>query len=351
VLKLLGAGWRYARAAHTLGPPLQVGFAVNNTCNTFCEMCTIWKMKPKEALDLGQIRHIFGNRLFRQCATVSLTSGEPTMRPDFAEIPPLLAGIMPALRQLNLTSNGFATDRVVAGLESFLPVLARRGIGFSVNLSMDGVGEVHNRVRNNPKAWERLDATVGALIELRKRLPFNLVLACTFTRSNVADAENVLDYARARGVYVIFRRAFTIERIGSVEGYETFAPSAEQDAELQRFFARVRTEYDRSHARGLYYDMLLDMMRGAERSIPCLYRKAGLFVDHRGDMFVCTVASRRLGSALTEDAEALYFASAAHREELACGACKGCSHDVTLYTPLRDQAHDRIKASITRVRR
>jgi MoaA/NifB/PqqE/SkfB family radical SAM enzyme len=351
VRKLLAAGWRYARAEGRLGPPLQVGFAVNNTCNTFCEMCTIWRMKPKEMLDLEQIRSVFGHRLFRHCATVSLTGGEPTMRPDFADLPPLLADAMPALRQVNLTSNGFATDRIVAALEAFLPGLARRGIGFSVNLSMDGVGEVHNLVRNNPKAWERLDATVGALAALRERLPFNLVLACTFTQSNVGDAVNVLEYARARGVYVIFRRAFTIDRIGSAEGYDSFAPTAEQDAELARFFTRLREGYDRSHARSLYYRMLVDMMAGGERSIPCLYRKAGLFVDHRGDMFVCTVFSRRLGSALTEDPEALYFGSAGHRDELACGACRGCSHDVTLYTPLRDQVRDRIKASVTRVRR
>jgi MoaA/NifB/PqqE/SkfB family radical SAM enzyme len=351
MVKLLAAGWRYARANHRLGPPLQVGFAVNNTCNTFCEMCTIWRERPKEMLDLDQIRGIFGHRLFRHCATVSLTGGEPSLRRDLTDIPPLLAGMMPALRQINLTSNGFATDQIVGSLESFLPVLGDRGVGFSINLSMDGVGAVHDRVRNNPKAWERLDATVQALVTLRRRLPFNLVLACTFTRSNVEDAENILAYARAKGIYVIFRRAFTIDRIGSAEGYDQFAPTAEQDEELKRFFTRLRESYDRSHSRSLYYGMLLEMLQGSERTIPCLYRKAGLFVDHRGDLFVCTVFSRRLGSALTEDPEALYFASAEHRDELACGACRGCSHDVTLYTPLLDQARDRIKASITRVRR
>ena len=348
---LVTTAWRYARAQNRLGPPLQVGFAVNNTCNTFCEMCTIWKGMPKEALDLDQIRHIFGHRLFRHCATISLTGGEPSLRRDFAELPPLLAEVMPALRQINLTSNGFATDRIVSALETFLPVLAKRGIAFGVNLSIDGVGPVHDQVRNNPKAWERLDATVKALASLRRRLPFNLVLACTFTRSNVQDAENVLEYARAQGIYIVFRRAFAIARIGSVEGYETFAPTAEQDEQLEGFFAQLREGYDRSHARSLYYDMLLRMMEGGERTIPCLYRKAGLFVDHRGDLFVCTVASRRLGSALTEDPEKLYMESAGHRDELACGACRGCSHDVSLYTPLVDQVRDRIKSSITRVRR
>jgi MoaA/NifB/PqqE/SkfB family radical SAM enzyme len=343
--------WRYWRAGQRLGPPLQVGFAVNNTCNTFCEMCNIWRERPKHSLSLAQMRQFFGHRLFRHCATVSLTGGEPLMRKDFAEIPPLLAEVMPSLRQVNLTSNGFATDRMVASLESFLPTLAASGVALSVNLSIDGVGDVHDRVRNRAGAFGALDATVRALVEMRKRLPFNLVLACTFTHTNVDDAENVLAYARERGVYVIFRRAFTIDRIANREDYPGFAPTPEQDQRIKVFLRRVRDEYDRSHARRLYYEMLLGMMEGGERTTPCLYRKAGLFVDHVGDMFVCTVFSKRIGNALDGDPEDTYFASAGHRDELACGDCRRCSHDVTLFTPFVDQVADRVRSRITHVKR
>ncbi len=343
--------WRYWRADHRLGPPLQVGFAVNNTCNTFCEMCNVWQMKPKSQLSLDEIRHIFGSSLFRHCATISLTGGEPSMRRDFAELPPTLAEVMPALRQVNLTSNGFATDAIVGGIERFVPQLRARSISFGVNLSMDGVGEVHNTVRNNPKAWANLDATVRGLVELRRRVPFNLVLACTFTHSNVENARAVLDYAKSHGVYVIFRRAVSINRIENAEIIGNVQPSAEQTKVLADFLRHVQREYDRSHARSLYYGMMQEMMGGAERSIPCLYRKAGLFVDHVGDFFVCTVASKRLGNGLETDSEQLYFGSAEYRNEMAAGPCRSCSHDVTLYTPLLHQITDRVKAAVTKVKR
>lgn len=343
--------WRYWRADQRLGLPLQVGFAVNNTCNTFCEMCNVWKAKPKEALSLAEIRSLFGHRLFSHCATISLTGGEPSMRKDFAALPGILAEVMPALRQVNLTSNGYATDMLLGGIASFVPELRARGVGFSVNLSIDGVGEAHNTVRNNPHAWERLDATVRGLVDLRRRLPFNLVLACTFTHSNVQDAWKVLDYAKSFGVYAIFRRAFTIDRIENQDTYHDIEPTPEQDAQIKAFLRRVRAEYDRSRARGLYYDMLLGMLDGADRTVPCLYRKAGLFVDHRGDFYVCTVFSKRIGNGLTEDPEEIYFRSLAHRDELAAKACLKCSHDVTLYPPVSHQVADRIRSAITKVRR
>jgi MoaA/NifB/PqqE/SkfB family radical SAM enzyme len=314
-------------------------------------MCNVWLEKPKAALSQEEIAQIFGHRLFRHCATISLTGGEPSMRRDFAELPPLLAGMMPALRQVNLTSNGFATDAIVNGIATFVPSLRKSRVGFSVNLSIDGVGETHNAVRRNPRAWERLDATVRALVELRRNVRFNLVLACTFTHSNVQDAEMVLEYARSLGVYVIFRRAFTIERIGNLDTYADIKPTAEQDLQIRTFLQRVRAEYDRSRARSLYYDMFLGMLGGGERTIPCLYRKAGLFVDHHGDFYVCTVFSKRIGSGLTEDPEEVYFRSAAHRDELASTACRKCSHDVTLYPSLANQVVDRIRSGITKVRR
>lgn len=343
--------WRYWRAGQRLGHPLQVGFAVNNTCNTFCEMCNVWQMRPKTQLSLDEIRTVFGGPLFRHCATVSLTGGEPSMRRDFAELPPALAEVMPALRQVNLTSNGYATDAIVGGIERFVPTLRRRRIAFGVNLSIDGVGETHDRVRNNAKAWERLDATVTALASLRARLRFNLVLACTFTHSNVDDARAVLEYAQRHGVYVVFRRAAAINRIENADIYGGIAPTPEQDRAIAAFLAEVLEHYDRSHARRIYYRMLLRMMAGGARDVPCLYRKAGLFIDHVGDLYVCTVASKRLGNALHEDAEALYFQATAYRDEMASTVCTGCSHDVSLYTPPLHQITDRVRAAITKVKR
>lgn len=350
-LDAMRAGQRYWRAGHRLGLPLQVGFAVNNICNTFCQMCNIWKMKPKSQLALADIGKLFGNPLFQNCVTASLTGGEPTMRADFGEVPIKLAEVMPSLGRVALTSNGYATQKIVEQFSTFLPVLAERGISFSANFSIDGVGEVHNRIRNNKRAWGHLVDTLDELAALQDTYNFNMVLACTLSRENASDAPNVLDFAKRRGLYVIFRNATTIARIGNREDYGSFALGADQLEELKRFYTSLLADYDRSHARRRYYSMLLSMMDAADRSVPCLYRKAGLFVDHLGDMYVCTVFSEKLGNALERDPLEIYLGSEEHRQELGSGACAGCSHDVSLYLPTRSQAWDRARSAVTKVQR
>lgn len=345
------AGYRYWRADRRLGLPLQVGFAVNNTCNTFCQMCNIWKTKPKSQLSLDQMSEIFSDPLFEHCVTVSLTGGEPTMRKDFGQIPLVLADAMPSLGRLAVTSNGYATDRILNDFSSFLPVLADRGVAFSANISIDGVGDVHNTIRNNKRAWGHLVDTLDGLAELRRQTPFNLVLACTLSRDNAADARNVLAFAQERDVYVIFRNAFTIARIDNLLDFDSFAPNSEQLDELRGFYVHLLEQYDRSHARRSYYKMLLEMSSGQQRSTPCLYRKAGLFIDHLADMYVCTVFSDKIGNALQDDALEVYLDSVLHREELAADACKGCSHDVSLYLPTRSQGWDRVKSAATKIQR
>lgn len=349
--RLVRTAWRYARAGRTLDLPLQAGFAVNNTCNTFCTMCNVWRERPKAKLSLEEIRRIFTSSLFARCATLSMTGGEPTMREDFSELPIVLAECMPSLTNLAVTTNGYATEKIVSDFSSFLPLLRKKSIAFSVNVSIDGVGETHDLVRGNERAFEHLDATIDSLNTLRKKHPFNLVLACTLSRLNASCAPGVLEYARSKGLYIIFRNAFTINRIDNLHTREQYVLTEEQLLWLKEFYRKTLLPYDRSHSRSRYYRMLLRMMDGGERDIPCLYRRAGLFVDHRGDMYVCTVFSERIGNALEGDPVRTYLESRRHREELACSDCRRCSHDVTLFPSVVSQAWDRLRSRITGVRR
>jgi MoaA/NifB/PqqE/SkfB family radical SAM enzyme len=308
-------------------------------------------MRPKEELGLDQIRAIFSRRLFQNCVTVSLTGGEPTMRRDLGEIPKILAETLPTLRQVNLTSNGYTPSALSAHLESCLPVLQSHRVGMSVNISIDGVGEVHDRVRGREGAFENLSTSVSVVLGLQQRYRVNLALACTITRGNLAGVRDVLEYAKRLGVYVIFRNGFTIRRIGSESTFGEFGVTPAQIPDVIDFYANAALRYDPTYQRREYYRMLLRMLKGGERDVPCLYRKAGLFIDHRGEMFVCTVFSDRIGSAIGEHAESQFLDSAEHRSELACRDCRKCSHDVTLYTSLVQQGMEKLRAHVTGVKR
>lgn len=347
-----GTIYRYAKAGFKLGYPLQVGFAVNNTCNTYCQMCNIWQMQPKQALSIDEIKRVFSNRLFKNCYSVSLTGGEPFVRTDIVELMTTLRSVMPSLQKLNITTNGFDHQRIKDNLYTVVPDLHKNGVGVGVNMSMDGVGNVHDLIRNREGAFSNLEKTIDNLIELGKMCPsFNPVLAVTLSKNNCHDAENILDYAKKKNIYAIFRNAFTIKRIDNLENFDDFSLSSEQLEKLNTLYQKLLDDYDKSYTRRIYYKMLLQMMSGASRSVPCLYRKASLFIDHKANMYVCTVFSDKIGNALEDDLEVKYFKSIKHRQELKNNACKKCSHDVTLYLPLHLQVLNTVYAEMTGVQR
>jgi MoaA/NifB/PqqE/SkfB family radical SAM enzyme len=96
-----------------------------------------------------------------------LTGGEALLHPDCAEIATLLARATQAHR-VCLITNGFLPERVQAYVEH-LAASAPSHCIIDVLVSLDGPEAIHNEVRQNPRAWERANATLACLEKLRER--------------------------------------------------------------------------------------------------------------------------------------------------------------------------------------
>jgi MoaA/NifB/PqqE/SkfB family radical SAM enzyme len=148
-------------------------------------MCNIWRI-PADIPDLSIDDWIaFLNRpIFSHLKELDVTGGEPFLREDLVS---LMAGIsklkgtrLPELRSVALTTNGFLTDKVLSGTRLMAEEMKRAGLELVVVLAMDGVGEIHNRIRNVSNGWNKLAATIDGLVELRSRW-HNLVIGLKTT--------------------------------------------------------------------------------------------------------------------------------------------------------------------------
>ena len=134
-----------ARLRRTDRPRL-LTYIVTFTCNARCVMCDSWR-KPNEDLSLAELDRIFAQ--LPQLDAVRLSGGEPFVRKDLPEIVELVRGRLSPLL-LHITSNGFLSDRIVQLCET-----RDRSLPLQLLISIDGVGDKHDRVRGIAHAYDR----------------------------------------------------------------------------------------------------------------------------------------------------------------------------------------------------
>ena len=165
--------------------PRFLTFITTFACNARCIMCDSWKKPPQDDLTLTEIERIFDQ--LPRMDIVRLSGGEPFVRKDIGDIADLvLRKLRPTA--LHITTNGFLTDRIVRFCEN-----RRKDEPLHLLVSVDGVGDRHNRIRGRARAWDHAVNTLKALADRRKALRIELTVNQT-----VVDEDGFDDYRQLR---------------------------------------------------------------------------------------------------------------------------------------------------------
>ena len=157
--------------------------------------------------------------------TVVLTGGEPLLRPDIE-----LCGREIRKRRMrwSMVSNGYLYD------EKKHIALLNAGLG-ALTISVDGLEQSHNWLRNNNKSFERVDRAIG-LAANTPRLNFDVV-TCVSQR-NFHELEEIRQYLISKGVKAW--RLFTIIPIGRAKDDPEMFLTDNQLKELMEFISQAR---------------------------------------------------------------------------------------------------------------
>lgn len=185
-------------------PPTILIWNVSYKCDSKCVMCNSWKLPYHDDLTTEEYRKVFSSELFRSIEYVGITGGEPTLRKDMVEIVRIMSDNMPRLRKVTLNTNGFVVKRVVPVLDQIIDVADERGFLFGTRVSLDGVGEAHEKIRRVWNAFDRSMETVRAMQEIQKRKFFNFGVSFTFTGQNIEDGEKLYEFCKKENLNVVF---------------------------------------------------------------------------------------------------------------------------------------------------
>jgi MoaA/NifB/PqqE/SkfB family radical SAM enzyme len=168
------------------GYPTDAILAVTYRCDARCQMCNIWQIEPQEFLSVDDYAKVPST-----LRDINISGGEAFMRKDLVDIVKAVHDKCSGPR-IVISTNGFREEQIVSKMENLRKHIPNIGIG----VSLDGIGEVHNKIRGIKKAY---DKALGTLKALKEREFKNVRIGFTAMDDNVGEMKKVYDLATSMG--------------------------------------------------------------------------------------------------------------------------------------------------------
>ena len=285
-----------------------VEFAVTYKCNSKCKHCNIWriyKTNPKllsNELKLNEIKTLFtGSKYLKKLRMIGITGGEPFLREDIVDLLGFFVEYYPKVK-VNIVTNGVFPELIENRLKCFIKKYKFPIENFSLTISLDGIGKVHDKIRGVPGNYQR----VLKLIHSTKKLGIhNVCLSFTITQWNYHQLERVYRLSRRMkvGIGIQFAQKSAIYYGDNIN--KNFVFTERNLRYLHKVVRKIEAERNlhpisRIFDTNTYY--LLNMVDFQRNPINVFKRYkcyAGThicFIDPYGNVYPCIMLSKKLGN-------------------------------------------------------
>lgn len=296
-LLINGLRFQYLKRRGLPGSPQAISLEITHNCIAKCVMCNIWKI-PREVQDLSMDHwiHLLSSDLLSDLRELDITGGEPFLRDD---LPKLFSGIcrlkqksLKALQSIAVTTNGFLTGRVLECAQEILPKLGDRGIDLVMVCAMDAIGDIHERIRNYPDAWSKVNETIQGLKKLRETFS-NLVigLKTTILPINVQELQKITLYAETNSLFTIISPCIiTDARYLNPDRAHDLVFSQEDIQEMIKFYESDAFQWS------VHGDTVVRFFKNGVTTKPCSCGFNYFFVRSTGQLFLCPLINISMGN-------------------------------------------------------
>lgn len=275
---------------------------VTSHCNQRCNMCFAWEMlntlKKSEEWSLEEIEKIAGQ--FSGLYQLSLTGGEPTLRKDLPEIIETFYRIS-KVQRITVPTNGFYPDRIESLIVRVMESCP--GLVLSINMSIDGVGDVHDEIRGLKNSFTNLVESYKLVRKLQEKYEnLHVATASVVTMSNKDTIKDLLYWVRDN--MDIGNHGLMLARgdVKSEEGAGTsddfFVDMLKFHRELSKTGSRIRDavadEYTQSR---------IDTITDKKMRDVCKAGKKLVIIDEKGNVLPCEILKVLAAKGLTDAPE------------------------------------------------
>ena len=315
----------------TVKLPTAIQLPITNRCNSRCEMCDVWRMDTSDEMDINEFQKVLSDPLFSQVNSVGINGGEPTLVSNIKEYADTLCEL-PKLRYLSIITHGFNTERALRAIAEIKTVCERKNVKFHVSVSLDGIEETHNKVRNVPDVFNKTMATILTIKRDMKLYCDTFDIACTVVKSNVHELSDIEAFCELHDLPIKYRLGISNKRIGSDNLVDKFSVIYDQKYRFSATeFFHWQTIKATSISEKFKYFAIFTWLQSSKphRLLGCIWKDQGVTLGPRGDLYYCAVASSCLGSLRDTNGTELYTApnNLEHRRDIITNSCDHCIHD------------------------
>jgi MoaA/NifB/PqqE/SkfB family radical SAM enzyme len=320
-----GIHFRILKWTGKSGRPQAVSLEITHRCVAKCMMCNIWRL-PSDVPDLPMDEwiHLLGAELLNDLREVDITGGEPFLREDLVDLVSAVSLLkeekLKRLRTIAITTNGLMTEKVLEYTEKMLQALRGKGIDLVMACALDGIGEIHDRIRNYKNAWSKVDETIKGLTNLRKQNPYLLVgLKTTILPVNVGQLDRILQYADENGLFSIISPCIITDgRYLNKDRAEALSFNPDDVAAMARFYRSKKFRWS-FHAEKLVHYLEKGVMKK-----PCSCGFNYFFVRSTGEVLLCPLINQSVGNLKAGSIEEIFRSPEASRMRRGIGGYPSC---------------------------
>jgi len=265
--------------------PIPVGYVIIGTtflCNAKCIMCdihTFYKEMPdlhnKEIGLPMMLARLKESQVIKAISHIDLTGGEPFLKKDLKDFIIELFRL-PKIDLITINTNGILTDKIIGDVSAILGALNGEK-SFSISISIDGMGELHDKIRGVNGAFTKVENTIAVLKELRDKYSnFMICSNAVIQPENIDSLTQIKDYWKGHniaGAFSVIQSPFYTHSTQSV--YNCISNFGREDIE------KIKSIGPKSKGMNYYLD------NNFKRPLYCFAGYASMFIDPFGKVYPC----------------------------------------------------------------
>jgi len=277
--------------------PINYTISLTYSCNSKCQTCRIYKRKANE-LKLLEYKKIFLS-LKKSPYWVTFSGGEPFLRKDINEIVKSFYDICEP-KIINIPTNGILTTQILHHVKEICEHCKKAQI--IINLSLDGVEEQHDRIRNFTDGYKKAINTYNELKALEftnlsvgihtvvSKFNINHFSAIANHLMNLNPDQYITEIAEERNELQTMGMDFTPD-IVHYRAVADFLIHRIKNTRTEKRINRIAQAF-----RIEYYNLVKTLLRDKKQVIPCYAGITSCQISPDGDVWVCCIKATSLGN-------------------------------------------------------